>query len=297
VSEPVVEVLWGAICAACMVPALVVPTAFRSPPGVVRTLHYAANGNFAHGRDVAASAGFDLADVGSVSELSELPRGAQALVFVGQCGGVDARFRSTVTPFVGRPQVFGFYLMDDPDPTGRHGPRCPPVHLKAESDWLHAHDPGAKTFIVLMDLGTSTDPNYRHSYTPANSHVDLYGLDAYPCRTDLGGCDFKMIVAAVRAAEAAGIPRHDLIPIYQAFGGGSYVDDTGGRYALPTRAQAEQLVRTWASVLPDPVFDYTYSWGEQDGDTALSSARGLRGVFVLHNRGAGPGDDFALRHR
>ncbi len=280
-----------------MVPVLAVPTAFIGSPGSLRTLHYAANGNFADGQYLPASAGFDLADVSSTDELGELPAGVEALVFVGQCGGVDRQFLDTVEPFVGQPQVFGFYLMDDPDPTGQYGPRCPPSYLEAESDWVHAHDPGAKTFIVLMDLGTSTSPSYRHSYTPANSHVDLYGLDAYPCRTDVGGCDFGIIVSAVRAAEAAGVPEPDLVPVYQAFGGGSYVDDTGGQYALPTAAQAERLVRTWASVVPDPVFDYAYSWGAQAGDTALGSVPRLQGVFALHNRGAGPGDDFGLPAR
>ncbi len=276
--------------------AIVAPTAFIGSPGSITTLHYASNSNFVTGAYAPGQFGFNLADVSSPSELSELPNGVSALVFLGMCGGADSAFVSAVEPFVGQAQVFGFYLMDDPDPTGSYGPLCPPTHLRAEADWIHTHDRGARTFVVLMNLSSSRSPNYRGSYNPANSHVDLYGLDVYPCRTDVSGCAFKDITAAVGAAENAGIPEQDIVPVYQAFGGGSYVDDSGGQYSLPTVAQAKRMFRTWASVVPDPVFDYTYSWGTQVGDTALSGAPTLQGVFALHNMGSGAGYDFPL-HR
>jgi hypothetical protein len=51
-----------------------------------------------------------------------------------------------IHPFLGSSQVWGFYLMDEPRPSS-----CPAVNLKAESDWIHANDPGAKTFIIEQE--------------------------------------------------------------------------------------------------------------------------------------------------
>src|SRR5205823_3981074 len=114
--------------------------------------------------------------------------------------------------------------------------------------------------------------------------IDLYGLDPYPCRVDLNGCDYAMIPAAVSAARTAGIPLASIVPVYQAFGGGGWIDDTGGSYQLPTADEETQILSSWASVVPSPVFDYAYSWGTQNGDTALSnSPPELLQVFAGHN--------------
>src|ERR1700757_2232824 len=81
-------------------------------------LHFAPNGNFASNGDfLPGKVGFNLAEVTSVSALDTLPAGVKGLVWVGRCGGVDAPFLETVRPYAGSPNLFGFYLMDDPDPT------------------------------------------------------------------------------------------------------------------------------------------------------------------------------------
>jgi hypothetical protein len=276
-----------------MLRIVAVPMSFIGSPGLITTLHYTPNANFVDGTYVPASAGFDLADVSSVYELSEVPSDISALVYLDLCDGANSGFIDTVKPFVGNPQVFGFYLMDDPDPTGKYRPLCMASNLKAESDWIHTHDPGARTFITLMNLSSSSDPNYRGDYNPGNSDIDLYGIDPYPCRTEIKGCDFGWIAKDVDAAEASGIPQADIVPVFQAFGGGSYVDDGGGQYAMPTVAQAKQILRIWWSLVPDPVFDYTYSWGSQEGDTSLNSSPSLQGLFALHNLGTYGGNDFA----
>ncbi len=258
---------------------------------LVATLHYTSNGVFDNGVFLPASLGFNLADVSSSSQLAELPSGVSALVYVGSCDGADAEFIAQVSPFIGDSRVFGFYLMDEPDPTGLYKPICPPANLKSESDWIHQNDPAARTFIVLMNLSSSDDPNYQGTYNPTNTDVDLFGLDPYPCRTELGGCDDSYITKAVAAAEAAGIPQSDIVPVFQAFGGGTAIDDGGGHYALPTPSQERAILNTWSSVAPEPVFDYAYSWGSQDGDFALDSSPDLQAVFQAHNgsgTGAGP---------
>ncbi len=252
--------------------------------GPVTGLHYAPNNNFdSSGRYSPGSAGFNLADVSSVSELDSLPSGVKGLVWLGLCNGADSSFINAVQPFIGNPKLFGFYLMDEPDPTGQWAPLCPAAKLMAESDWIHAHVPGAKTFIVMMNFDTSTAPTYMNTYNPGNSHIDLYGLDPYPCRTETNGCDYSMINHAVTAAQAAGIPIGSMVPVYQAFGGGGWSDDGGGQYTLPTASQEQQIMSTWAPLVPNPVFDYAYSWGTQNSDQALEGSTALQAVFEAHN--------------
>lgn len=246
--------------------------------------HFAPNGNFhSDGSYLPRKVGFNLADVNSVGEINALPAGAKGLVWLGQCGGVDADFLKTVRPYLGNPNLFGFYLMDDPDPVGRHARACPADNLKAEADWVHANAPGAKTFILIMNEGSSKAPSFAGSYIPASSHVDLFGFAPYPCRTETGHCDVDMIDRYVAAAVAAGIPRPAIVPVYQAFGGGDWADDQGGRYLLPTVGQEQEMMARWRTLVPEAEFDYVYSWGTQHGDEALNSAVDLQRVFEQHN--------------
>src|SRR5947208_5836755 len=110
-------------------------------------LHYAANHNFpSSGGYAPAQAGFNLADLSGVSTLNALPSGAKGLGWLGLCNGSDATFSNAVKPFSGNPKLFRFYLLHEPDPTRQWDPLCPAANLLAESDWIHANDPGAKTF-------------------------------------------------------------------------------------------------------------------------------------------------------
>jgi hypothetical protein len=245
--------------------------------GPQTSVHYAAGWS---GDSPGSTLGFNLADVSSASEASALPAGFQALVWLGLCNGADATFISTVQPFVGNAKVYGFYLMDEPDPTGQYAPpACSPANLKAEADWIHANVPGTKTFIVMMNLGTDSAPSYDASYNPANTDIDLYGLDPYPCQSANNGCDYTELASSVAAAKQWGIPEVAIIPVYQAFGGGGYA-----QWTLPTAAQTQTILTAWASLVPRPAFDYVYAWGSQQSDTALSQSPDLQAVFAAHNQ-------------
>jgi hypothetical protein len=248
--------------------------------GPATNLHYAANGGFdSNGNYLPGADGFNLADVSDVSTLNLLPAGVMVLVWVGLCDGADPTFTTTIQPFSGNPKLFGFYLMDEPDPTGLYAPLCTAANLKAESDWIHANLPGAKTFIIMMNLGSPTSPTYANSYNPANTDIDLFGLDPYPVRPQFtGGADYSVIDAGVSAAEAEGIPLSSIVPVYQTFGGGGY-----SSWTLPTPAQEQQILSTWGSVVPSPVFDYAYSWGVQEADQALSTTPDLQPIMLQHN--------------
>jgi hypothetical protein len=82
------------------------------------------------------------------------------------------------------PKVYGFYLGDEPDPTGRWGTQVSPENLKAEPDWIHSHIPDAKTFITMMNMGSVDNPAHTSAYSSENTHIDLFGIDWYPVWSD-----------------------------------------------------------------------------------------------------------------
>ncbi len=254
------------------------------------TLHYAPNHNFAlDGSFLPADAGFNLADVSRLRELKQLKPDDRALVWVGRCGGVDEDFLRIVRAYAGSQNLFGFFLMDDPDPRLSAKIRdpshaCSADDLRAEADWIHDNVPGAKTIVVLMNMASAAQPSFKETYEPANSHVDLFGLAAYPCRTDLPGCDYDIIDRYVTAAVDAGIPRDRIVPIYQTFGGGGWKTDTGGGYVMPTVQQAADIVTRWRQLVPNPEMDMAYSWGAQKDDSALEAAPDLQALFAHYNK-------------
>ncbi|WP_314957502.1 calcium-binding protein [Bradyrhizobium cosmicum] len=248
------------------------------------TLHYAAGGGLdSQGNFAPAEAGFNLADVQYVDQVNALPDGVQGLVWLDQYQGVTQEFIDQVTPFLNNPKVFGFYLVDEPDLTGEWGPQASAADLMAESDWIHQNDPGAKTFTVLMNTGSSDDPNYMNTYNAENTHIDYFGLDWYPVWSDRLDVDLSTIDKYVSAAEQAGIPLDSIVPVYQAFGGGGWSTETGSQVVMPTAAQEQAMIDHWADLVPNPAFDYAYAWGSQNGDTALESSPELQQVFLAHN--------------
>lgn len=239
----------------------------------ITRLHYASGASLASdGTYPAGTDGFNLADISSVAELNALPAGVSGLAWLGMGNGVDAAFQLAVNQYVGDPKLYGFYLMDEPDPSVVSA-----ANLKAEADYIHAHLPGAKTFITLLNTGTDANPIF--GFNLANTDIDLFGLDPYPVQTQYSGANYSIIGASVSAAEAQGIPLSDIVPVYQAFGGGGF-----SSWILPTAPQAQTMLSTWGSLVPTPAFDYTYSWAVQNGDTALSTApSSLQQVFAVHN--------------
>jgi hypothetical protein len=87
-----------------------------------------------------------------------------------------------------------------------------------------------------------------------------------------------VIDAAVKEALKVGWSLHQIVPVYQAFGGGGY-----SSWTLPTASQEQPILGEWAKVKPTPAFDYAYSWGQQDRDSALFNSPALRSVFAQHN--------------
>ncbi|PAQ00638.1 calcium-binding protein, partial [Mesorhizobium mediterraneum] len=217
----------------------------------------------------AAATGFNLVDLQYASSVNALPDGSKALIWLGESNGVTQSFIDKVTPLIGNPKVLGFFLTDEPDPTGRYHTQVSAANLKAESDWIHSHFPGAKTFITLMDMGSFADSDYSNTYNPANTGIDYYGINPYPVRTT--AVDFNYIDRAVAAALEAGIPQSAIIPVYQAFGGGGWATNTGGSYVMPTTSQMQTMMDHWERLVPNPAFDMAYKWASQNGETSLGN--------------------------
>ncbi|RWQ67253.1 calcium-binding protein [Mesorhizobium sp.] len=242
-------------------------------------LHFAAGGSATE----VASAGFNLVDVQYIDQVNELPDGTKAMVWLNEGEGVTQSFIDKVTPFLGNPKVFGFFLVDEPDPTGQYHTQVDAEDLKAESDWIHSRMPEAKTFITAMNMGSAAEPDFSNTYNYDNTHIDLFGIDPYPVRTGTDTVDYDMIDRTVAAAVESGIPTSQIVPVYQTFGGGNYMTDTDGKYVMPTADQLETMMDHWGKLVPNPAFDFAYAWGSQEGDTALESSPELQAVFREHN--------------
>jgi hypothetical protein len=250
-----------------------------------RPLHFTPNGNLgADGTYLPAKAGFNLADVSGREQLDLLPNDVRGLVWIGSCDGVTASFKQAVLRVISDPKLFGYYLIDDPDPRWwilRN--RCSAENLKAEADWIHARRPDVVTFVSLMNLGESGSPSFGKSYTPETTHADFFAVAPYPCRTEWKTCHFDMIERFVHAAVDSGIPISKLVPIYQAFGLGNWHTDTGGAYRMPNSDELKEIIRRWSQLLPSPPFDFAYSWGRQQGDVSLASSPESQDIFLEHN--------------
>ena len=231
--------------------------------------------------------GFNLFDVtgsktnpaSTLEFVNALPEGTQALVWLGNIGNApigqscpspgfsDAQFEAQVDILANNLKVFGYNLSDEPHPS-----TCPDAAsaIKARSDYIHTHAPGQKTYITILD-GSNMCPEGEgceyHAFRPEITHVDLFGLDPYPCHFNSAGqpvtCDTSKISQRVELATANGIPLSAIIPVFEAFGQEGRLDGKSIYYRTPTTAEFQEMLDLWKSLVPNPVFDFAYTWGIQ----------------------------------
>lgn len=231
--------------------------------------HFIAN---LKGATAPYSLGYNLADKSSVSSLSLLPAGVQSVFWLGQkCPKpADSTFKATVNALASNRKVFAYYLSDEP-----HIADCPggPAALRSRADYIRTASGGRqKSFVVLSKIA-----DYK-PFAPANSHVDLVGLDPYPCSIAHPQCDLTKIGEKVGAARAAGVPSAAIVPVYQAFG---QERTTSHYYNLPTASQEHAMLMEWKRLVPTPVMDYTYGWANQSSaNPTLVNSAALQKVFA-----------------
>lgn len=272
------------------------------------TLHFAANSSSE--LSLADSLGFNLYDVaGSTSNptavnttVNNLPTAGKALVWVGNLDNTNctpgfsyAQFTAQVDALKGNSRVFGYYLSDEPHPA-----ICPtgPSDIKARADYIHANAPTQKSFIVVLDGSNQCGTNLGCEYAalaPANTDVDLFGLDPYPCHYAADGvtpvaCDNSLITSRVNSAIANGIPASQIVPTFQTFGQAGRTDGKTVYYRMPTTSELTSMLSTWQNLVPHPVFDYPYTFGSQCSPTSCvapqaidNDTTGIKTLIQTHN--------------
>jgi len=235
------------------------------------TKHFITN---LHGSTAPAALGYNVFDT-SESGLASLPAGVQGLVWLGQkCPTpADDTFKAAIQRMKSNPKVFGFYLSDEP-----HISSCPggPAALASRASYVRTATNNTKwTFIVLSKQADV------YPFRPAVTHVHLFGFDPYPCSIANPQCDLSKIKERVGWADAGGVSRWQIVPVFQTFG---QENTTSHYYNLPTASQLQAMLNEWAKYAPTPVIDYSYSWGHQtSSNPTLVDSGSLQSVMKAHN--------------
>lgn len=268
------------------------------PPPLHGTMHFIAN--VGNQMSQVEALGFNLIDTGPDPEtVNALPAGVRALVWLGSLDNADcgnpgytfSAFKTAVNRLIGNPKVFGYFLADEPHPA-----TCTSAvaDLRERADYIHSHDPTHRSFVVILDGSNHCNGAYGCEYSamgPAKTHVDLVGLDPYPCNTGnaTSGCDYSDIDATIKRAEKYGIPASAIVPVFQVFGQSCAGSDY---YRMPKATELSTMLAHWKALVPHPAFDYSYGWERQDSACpTLADANGsggipnLQAVIKQHNLG------------
>ena len=244
--------------------------------------------------------GFNLFDItgsktnpaSTLAIVNDLPEGTQALVWLGNLGNApkgqscptpgfsDAEFMAQVDLLANNPKVLGYNLADEPHPS-----TCPESvnAIKTRSDYIHTYAPEQKAYITILD-GSNMCPvsegcEYR-ALRPEITHVDLIGIDPYPCHFDNTGqpvaCDTSKISQRVQSAIANGIPVSAIVPVFHAFGQEGRLDGKSIYYRTPTTTEFQEMLNLWKSLVPNPVFDFAYTWGTQCTPSSCPAPQSLK---------------------
>lgn len=244
--------------------------------------------------------GFNLFDVtgsktnpaDTLAIVNDLPEGTMALVWLGNLGNAppgqdcpapgfsDAEFKAVVDILANSPKVFGYNLADEPHPTA-----CPEAAniIKVRSDYIHTNAPGQKSYITIQDGSNMCPASEGCEYNalrPEITHVDLIGIDPYPCHFNNTGqpvkCDISKISERVQTAQANGIPVSAIVPVFQAFGQEGRLDGKSIYYRTPTTKEFQDMLNLWASLVPTPAFDFAYTWGIQCNESSCPAPQTLK---------------------
>jgi hypothetical protein len=258
------------------------------------TKHYISN----TGPDVGAVArlGYDLFDLGpDKSRIDALGPGQQALVWLGNLDNTNCRpgytwseFQNEVRNLAQDPKVFGYFISDEPHPG-----LCPNAvrDIRQRADFIRAENPQQKSFIVVMDAsricGSAMGCEYRE-LNEAITHVDLIGIDPFPCGIATG-CSTAKIDLEVQRAIDAGISVQNIVPVFQVFGQGCSPNKTK-YYLQPSATQLNVMLAEWHELVPNPAFDFTYTWRSEGPacpslDRAAGGSTSLQSVMKKHNGG------------
>lgn len=291
--RPAWLLLVGALLTVALVPvtaSAAVPAAPVSPARAHFTVNLKGSYSAAH------AAGFNVFDVGGSqnnpagvkAKLDALPAGAKAMIWTGSLDNSSstpgfslAQFKAQVNALKSDPRVYGYFISDEPHPA-----KFPlaAAHVRERADYLRATAPAQKSFIVILDGTNSCRGTLGCEYAalaPSKTHVDLVGVDSYPCHLG-AACDYAKITERVDVAAKNGVPKSAMVPVYQGFGQEGKA--SGAYYRTPTAAELSRMLSTWTAALPNAVLDYAYTWGTQtSAPQALANHSALVSVVKGYN--------------
>ncbi|WP_329259213.1 hypothetical protein OG417_22180 [Actinoallomurus sp. NBC_01490] len=255
------------------------------------------------------SLGYTVLDVGP-GESADLPAGMQGMEWTGgaicDSDGIMswADFRALVDSNRNSSKVFGYFIFDEPD---THGCTNIASKLRDRADYIHCSGwrnsfwDSAKQHPKVDNAGNCLDASgniiprktsqkaylvdeYSHDYAAVAksiTHVDLFGLDPYPCNKDGSTtCDMSQVDDAAATAKQY-YAESELAPVYQVFGGDGW--------KIPSATQLQNLLAEWDRVLPGAGADVVYSYrdnkngGPEDTYPGLSHATNLEPILSAHN--------------
>jgi len=77
-------------------------------------------------------------------------------------------------------------------------------------------------------------------------------------------------------AVANGIPISAIVPVFQAFGQEGRLDGKSIYYRTPTTAEFQDMLNLWKSLVPNPIFDFVYTWGIQCTESSCPAPQSLK---------------------
>jgi hypothetical protein len=235
---------------------------------------------------------------GTKAIVDALPQSVQGMIWVGNLDNTDcstpgyttSQYRALVDALARDSKVYGFYLADEPHPLTCENAAA---DIRARADYLHAHSAFEQAFIVVQDGGGPCGSSLGCEFdalAPAKTHVDLVGLDPYPCHytgSTPAPCDYGLIGDRVKAATSHGVPVRAIVPLFQEFGQQGRV---GGPvyYRMPAPDELRTILSTWSSLVPSPSLDAAYTFGVQCSTTcpapqALANHSGLQPAVRAYN--------------
>jgi chitodextrinase len=220
------------------------------------------------GFDNIAAIGFNFIDSGPSRDFSQLAaRGLKGFVWLGGYDNTTCTFRETdtwvrehVEVIAGNPGVGAYFIDDEPNAA-----LCPgaPAQMKARSDLVKSIDPGPPTLLVdykidQLKLWAGT--------------VDIIGLDKYPCKIKLNGCDYSIIDQQVAEAERLEIRYWGVV---QAFG-----DDY---YKLPTPEELHAQFERWRRTKMEGYLVFAWRYPDEIPEKWLANHPELQAQLAIEN--------------
>ena len=223
------------------------------------------------GFDQEAAIGFNLIDSDpSRDQMRVLARrGLKGFIWLGGYSNDSCEFRRSDdwvrshVATIARSRAVGAYFIDDePDAAS-----CPtaPAQMRARSQLVRSIDRRRTrpTFIVLQR------PEQLRLFART---VDVIGLDRYPCKIHLNGCDFSIIHRQAAEANRLGIRYWGVIQAH-----------TDGYYKLPTAEELRQQFVHWRRTKMQGYLVFAWRWPDDEPENWLANHPELQAQLAKEN--------------